>query len=173
MEFEVTQKTHLVVNETPLLEESVYAHDGADVTGKVSPTGSDGQVFDRAEAVGVDHEITVVLVDSRSLASVSVVEELGHGLTLDAVDGVHVEPGTVARQHDGMSLRNQVIASGTLGSLLGLILRSLPALSAFGTFSGSSSSLALGSRLLGLLGRVTHLLVSSGRGFGRGCLWRV
>jgi hypothetical protein len=52
------------------------AHNRTDVSGKISPAGSDGKVLYWVEAVGVDHEVPVVFVDGWGLASVSIVEEL-------------------------------------------------------------------------------------------------
>jgi hypothetical protein len=39
------RSTDLVVDEPPLLEEGVYAHDGADVAGEVAPARGDGEVL--------------------------------------------------------------------------------------------------------------------------------
>jgi hypothetical protein len=78
-------RIHLIVNQTPLLKEGVYAHDGANVTGKVASAGSDGEVLDGVQSVGIDHEVAVVLVHRRSLATITVVKELGESLALDLV----------------------------------------------------------------------------------------
>src|SRR4051794_29274903 len=100
--------TYLIVDETPLLEEGVNAHYGTDIASQVAPAGSDGEILRGVEAVSVDHEVAVVLVHIGRLAPVPAVEELWQSLALDVVDGVHVEPGAVAGQHDGVRLRNEV-----------------------------------------------------------------
>jgi hypothetical protein len=107
-------KTNLVVDQAPLLEERVYPHYGAHVSREVAPAGSNSKILARVEAVGVDHEVAVVLVHVRGLATVSVVEEFRQGLLLDLVDGVHVEPCTVTWKDDGVCLRYEVFPSCTL-----------------------------------------------------------
>jgi hypothetical protein len=133
----------------------VHPHDGADVAGQVATAGGDGEILDRVQPVGVDHEVAVVLVHGGGLAPVPAVEELGEGLTLDVVDRVHVEPGAVTREHNRVGLRDQVFPCGVLAELFRL---------------GLASGLAVGPRLL--LGRVAHLLVQDGR-LGGGALGRV
>jgi hypothetical protein len=96
----------------------VNAHDRAHITGQVPATGCHSQVFDGVEAICVDHKIAVVLINSRRLASVSVVEELRHGLALDIVDGVHVEPCAVTWENDRVGLRKKVLASSRLNNFL-------------------------------------------------------
>jgi hypothetical protein len=95
-----------------LLKESMDSHDGTHITCQVSATGCDGQILDRVQAVGVDHEVAVILVDCRSLAPVAVVEELGHSFPLDVMNGVHVEPCAVAWQDNGVGLRDEVLSGG-------------------------------------------------------------
>lgn len=51
------------------------SHNGANISCKVSSAGSDGEVFGWIEAVGVDHEVAVVLIDCRGFASVAAIEE--------------------------------------------------------------------------------------------------
>lgn len=138
----------------------MHTHNGANITSQVSAAGSDSEIFDRVQTVGVDHEIAVVFIHSRGFASVAVVEELGHGLALNLVDGIHVEPGRVARENDGVSLRDEVVASRGLDGLLGLDLLS------FG-FGNTCTSLA---PFFGFCWRVAHLFVGLGGGDGgRGC----
>lgn len=121
----------------------MHAHNRTDIAGQIAAAGGDGKVLDRVQAIGVDHKIAVVLVYRRSLAPVPVVEELWQRLPLDVVDGVHVEPGAVAGEHNGMGLGDEVFPSSILNKLLSLSL---------------SSSVALGLRAL-VLGRVAHLLI--------------
>ena len=71
-------------------------HNRANIAGQVSAAGRHGQVLDGVQSVGVDHEVAVVLVHSRRLAPIPVVEKLGECLPFDAVDGVHIKPGAVA-----------------------------------------------------------------------------
>jgi len=105
---------YLVVDEAPLLEEGVDAHDGADISSQVPPAGSDGQVLGRVEAVGVDHEVAVVAVDGGRLAAVAAVEELWQGLALAVVDVAHVEPGRIAGDDGRVCLRDEVRARSSL-----------------------------------------------------------
>lgn len=106
-------KTNLIVDQTPLLEEGVHPHDGAHVSREVAPAGSNCKILARVEAVGVDHEVAVVLVHVGGLAAVSVVEELRERLLLYLVDGSHIEPCTVAWKDDGVCLRYEVLPGCT------------------------------------------------------------
>ena len=83
-------------------------HDGADISGQVPSAGGNGQVLGGVQAVRVDHEVAVVTVDSRRLAAVAAVEELGQGLALAVVDVAHVEPCRVAGDDGRVGLRNKV-----------------------------------------------------------------
>ena len=152
--------SYLIVDETPLLQEGVHTHDGADVASEVAAAGRDGEILDRVEPVGVDHKVAIVLVHGGGLAAVPIVEELGQRLALDAVDRVHVEPGAVAGEHDGVGLRDQVFPCGVLDKLLGL-----------GLAGGIALAGTITPRTL-ILGRVAHLLVEAGR-LGRGAFGRV
>lgn len=137
----------------------MHAHDGTDIARQIAAAGGDGKVLDRVQAVGVDHEVTVVLVYRWGLAPVPVVEELGQRFPLDVVDRVHVKPGAVAREHNRMGLRDQMFPCRVLDKLLGLDL-------------AGTVVLASGVRLASLvLWRVAHLLILasrlSGGSFGR------
>ena len=55
--------TDLVVDQTPLLQKSVHAHDSAYVSGEIPPACSDGEVFCRPETIRVDHEVPIILVN--------------------------------------------------------------------------------------------------------------
>lgn len=114
----IERASYLIVDQSPLLQKGVDAHDCAHVTSQVPATGCHSQVFDGVEAICVDHKIAVVLVNSRRLASISVVEELRHGLALDIVDGVHVEPSAVAWENDRVGLRHKMLASSRLNNFL-------------------------------------------------------
>lgn len=94
-------------------------HDSADITCKVATASSDSQVFNGVKTVGIDHEITVVLISSGSLAAVAAIEELCESLLLNGVDGVHVEPGGIAGKDNGMGLCHQLLARGGLQRGLG------------------------------------------------------
>ncbi len=98
--------SHLIVDETPLLEERVHAHNRTDIAGQVTAAGSDCKIFHRVQPVGVDHKVAIILVYRRGLAPVPVVEELWQRLPLNAVDGVHVEPSAVAGKHNRVCLGN-------------------------------------------------------------------
>ena len=67
---------YLIVNESPRLEKCMYSHNGADISCKISSTSSDGEVFRGIEAICVDHEVAVVLIDCWRFASVATIEEL-------------------------------------------------------------------------------------------------
>ena len=88
--------THLIVDQAPLLEKRMDSHDSANITGKISAASSHSQVFNMVQAIGVNHEISVVLVDRWSLAAVASVEKLAHGFLLDRVNLVHIKPTRVA-----------------------------------------------------------------------------
>jgi len=85
-------------------------HDSADITCKVATASGDSQVFDRVKTVGVDHEITVVLISGWGLAAVAAIEELRESLLLNGVDGIHVKPRSVAGKDNGMGLCDQLLA---------------------------------------------------------------
>lgn len=53
----------------------MYTHNSTDIASKIPSTGGHSEVFDRIEAIRIDHEISVVLVNSGGLAPVAVVEE--------------------------------------------------------------------------------------------------
>lgn len=78
--------TNLVVNESPLLQELVHTHNGAHIASQIPSASGDCEVLCRVQSVSVDHEITVVLVDRRCLATVAVVEEFGKRLLLNVVN---------------------------------------------------------------------------------------
>jgi hypothetical protein len=138
----------------------VHAHDGTDITRQIATAGGDGKVLDRVQPVGVNHEITVVLVYRRGLASVPVVEELGQRFPLDVVDSVHVKPGAVAWEHNRMGLRDQMFPCSVFDKLLGLDLASAVVL---------ASGVGLARFVLW---RVTHLLILASR-LRRGSFGRV
>ena len=102
-------RAHLVIDQTPLFKERMNAHNRTNIASKIATARSDSQVFDRVQTVGVDHEIAVVLVGRRGLASVAAVEELCQSLFLDGIDGVHVEPSGVARENDCVGLGDELI----------------------------------------------------------------
>ena len=84
------------------------AHDGADISRKVATAGCNRKILDGVQSVGVDHEISVVLVDGGSLAAVSAIEEFGQSFLLYRVDDVHIKPGGIAGEDNGMCLRDQM-----------------------------------------------------------------
>lgn len=84
------------------------SHDGTDIPRQIPAAGRDGQILDGIQTVGIDHEIAVVLIDGRRLASVPAIKELGESLLLNRMDGVHVEPCRVTGEDDGVSLRDEV-----------------------------------------------------------------
>lgn len=88
----------------------MHSHDGTDIASQIPSTGRDGEVFGRVEAVCVDHEVAVVLIYSRSFAPVATVEKLCHGLSLNVVNCVHVEPSTVAGKHNGVHLGDEMVS---------------------------------------------------------------
>lgn len=131
------------------------AHDGADIASKIAAASCDGEVLDRIETISVNHKISIILINSRRLATVSVVEELGERLPLNVVDLVHVEPSAITREHNGMSLGNKMFAGSVLNRLFRLAIGSRV------LFTSSIVVLALSL----ILGRVAHFLVfgASGR----------
>lgn len=99
---------YLIIDQAPLLQESMHSHDGADIACQIPPACSDGKILDRVQPIGVDHEIAIVFVDCGGLASVASVEELWQRFLLQGMDGVHVEPCTVAGKNDLVCLGNQM-----------------------------------------------------------------
>lgn len=105
--------SYLIVDKSPLFQERMYSHDGADIASQVPSTRRDCEILDGIQAVGVDHKITVVLVDGRCFASVSTVEEFGQGFLFQRVYGLHVKPCAVTWKDDLMGLSDQVrVCSG-------------------------------------------------------------
>lgn len=148
-------RAYLVVDQAPLLQEGMNSHNGANITGQVSPAGRHSQILDGIQPVRVDHEVSVVLVDMRCLAPVAAVEKLGEGLSFDVVDGVHVKPGAIARKDDGVSLRDEVFPRGVLNALFSLDLSS-------SALTGLSRVFGVPISGLPILRRLTHLLVFLG-----------
>ena len=84
------------------------SHDGAHISSKVSSARGHCEIFGWVDAISINHEVTVILVYRRRFAPISTVEEFRQGFPLQKVDGMHIEPGTVTREDDGMSLCDQV-----------------------------------------------------------------
>jgi hypothetical protein len=80
------------------------AHDGADIASQIPSACRDGQVLDWIQAVGVDHEVAIVLVHGWSLTAVPAVKKFWQGFSFDVVDVAHIEPGAIAGQDDRMCL---------------------------------------------------------------------
>jgi hypothetical protein len=55
--------THLVVDQTSLLQKSEHIHDGAYISCKILPACSDSEVLTRLEMIYVDHKVPIILVD--------------------------------------------------------------------------------------------------------------
>jgi len=127
----------------------MYAHDGAYIASQVSSASRDSQVLGRVESICVDHEIAVILVHVGCLAPIPTVEELGQGFPLDVVNVVHVEPGAVTGQDDGVCLRDEVLSCRGLYALLGLSLG--------GGAIGGGNSIAAVLLSLAVLVFVAHL----------------
>lgn len=71
-----TRNPYLVIDETPLFQKGVHAHDRTNIAGQVPPTRGYSQVFDGVQSVRIDHEITIVLVHGGGFAAIPAVEEL-------------------------------------------------------------------------------------------------
>lgn len=82
------------------------SHDSTNISGEISSTCCDCKVFGRIEAVRIDHEVTVVLVNGWCLASIAAIEEFREGPLLGLVDRMHVKPCTVTGQDNGVPLRH-------------------------------------------------------------------
>ena len=95
---------YLVIDETPLLQECMHPHYSTDISSKISSTSGHSEIFRGIQTVCVNHEVTVVFINGRSLASIAAIEEFGKGPFLGFVDSVHVKPSAVAWKNDGMSL---------------------------------------------------------------------
>ena len=106
---------HLIVDEAPLLEKRVHAHDGAHVAGQIAATRRRRQVLARVEAIRVDHEVAVAHVDLGRFALVLVVEELGQRALLDLVQRRVVEPRRVRGHDDVVRLFARLLLLGCSG----------------------------------------------------------
>lgn len=103
---------YLIVDQSPLLEECMHAHDGAHVSSQIPSACGDCEVFGRVETICVDHKVTVITVDGWGLAAIATVEELGKGLALTVIDVAHVKPGCVAWNDGRVRLSDKVRACG-------------------------------------------------------------
>lgn len=56
-------RAHLIIDETPLLEECMDTKNGTDIARKISTAGGCSEVLLWVEAVGVDHKISVSHID--------------------------------------------------------------------------------------------------------------
>ena len=54
--------TYLIIDQTPLFQERVNAHDGAYITRKISSASGESKVLRWPQSVRVDHEVAVVFV---------------------------------------------------------------------------------------------------------------
>jgi hypothetical protein len=99
---------YLIVDQAPLLEESMHAHDGANVSSQIPSAGCDSEVLGRIQSIRIDHEIAVISVYSGRLAAVAIVEELWQGLALAIIDVSHVKPGCITRYNGRIGLCNEV-----------------------------------------------------------------
>lgn len=104
----IASSTHLVVDQAPLLQEGMHPHDRSYISRQVSSTRRHGQIFGRVQPIGVDHEIPIILVDLRRLASVLSAEEFGQGFTFEGVHGGEVEPCRVGRDNEWVGLGGEV-----------------------------------------------------------------
>jgi hypothetical protein len=110
----------LVIDQTPLFQESMNPHDRTNISRQIPPTSSNGEVLRRVEPIRVDHKVSVVLVVLRRLAPVLGREELGKRPPFDRGDGGEIKPGRVRGDDDGVSLGSEV--GGCSGSEGGEIL---------------------------------------------------
>ncbi len=85
-------------------------HDSAHVPSKVTAASCDSKVLDWVQSVGVDHEISIILIDSGRLAAVPSVEELCQSLLLNRMDSVHIEPRRITWEDNGVCLGDKVRA---------------------------------------------------------------
>lgn len=104
----ISNEGYLIVDEAPLLKKSVNPHYCTHISRKIPSASGHCKVLRRIKPVCIDHEITIVLIDSWSLASVTTVKEFWKCSLFCFVDRVHVKPGAVAWKDDGMSLCYQV-----------------------------------------------------------------
>lgn len=65
----------LIIDQTPLFQESVNPHDRTNITCQVPPTRGDREILPRIEPVRIDHKVTIVLINGRRFAPVSAGEE--------------------------------------------------------------------------------------------------
>lgn len=100
------QRTYLIVDQAPLLEEGMDAHDSADIASKVASACGDSEILGWIKTVRVNHKIAIVLINSLSFTPIAVVEELWYALALNIMDRIHVKPGAVAREDNRLGLRN-------------------------------------------------------------------
>ena len=88
------------------------SHDSANIASQISPACGHCEVFYGIQAVCVDHEVSVVLVDGWCLASIPTIEELGKRFLLEEMYCVHIEPGGVTGKDDLVGLGDKVGIGG-------------------------------------------------------------
>jgi hypothetical protein len=109
--------THLIVDQTPLLEESVHPHDCTHISRQVPPTSGNGKILCRIETVRVDHEISVILVNLGRFTSVLPAEKFWQRLPLERMNGAQVEPCGIGRDNQRVGLSSEVSGSQVMQSL--------------------------------------------------------
>lgn len=109
--------THLIVDQTPLLEESMHPHDRTYISRQVPPTSGNGEIFCWIETVRVDHEISVILVNLRCFTSVLPAEEFWQRFPLERMNGTQVEPCGIGRDNQRVGLSSEVSGGQVVQSL--------------------------------------------------------
>jgi hypothetical protein len=69
------QWAYLVIDQSPLLQESMNPHDSSHITGQIPPTSRNSQILSGIQPISINHEISIILVYTRRLAPVSIGEE--------------------------------------------------------------------------------------------------
>ena len=95
---------YLIVDESPLLQESMAPHDGANISSKISSTSCWRQILCWVESIRVDHKVSVGEINLWSLATIFVVEKLRQMSLFNAVNAVIIKPSWVTWNNDVMSL---------------------------------------------------------------------
>ena len=101
--------SYLIINKTPLFQESMNSHDSTNISSQVAPARSTGDVLCRVETVCINHEVAIRQVDLWCLWFVLPIEELWQGTFLYCVDRIVVKPCRVAWDDDVMRLLRHII----------------------------------------------------------------
>lgn len=79
--------THLIIHQPPLLQKRMHPHNRPNIPCQIPPARRHRQILARIQPIRVHHEIPVILVNRRRLASVLAAEEFRQGASFEWVNG--------------------------------------------------------------------------------------